>query len=442
MKKLIFIIIAISLSTFIKAKPISRLESDSLKTNCNLLDVYREMSLKHNYNLKAAQKNIAASIELEKAAKADTKPTLDAGADFSYVGNPLELNIDIPALGAPITFNGKNINYGANISIVQPIYTGGKLLESIRLAQNKSAFAKWNEESIHNGVCFQTDIQYWNTVAKFEILNISTQYYESVKAFCKTISERVKAGLVDPQDLLMAQVKLNEAEHNLSIASSNYKTGLLALNSLVGIELENNSDIDKEIPIILSSAEILEANDNSNLPEIKMAESNLNIAQTSLKLNDSKYKPKLYVGAQGSYSSPGYNFKSDLDPNYGVYAKLSIPIIQWGKRGHEKRAYSNMVEIGDYKLQDTKEAIRLEIESYKISLSESIERIKLSQNSLSIAKENEKKTLDRYNLGECSIIEAIEAQIYRLNSETNLVRAKLNAQANYSSLLRILNLYK
>ena len=54
-----------------------------------LLIRYRQMALEYNDDLKAATKNIAASVELERAARADFSPKLSAGADFQYTGNPL-----------------------------------------------------------------------------------------------------------------------------------------------------------------------------------------------------------------------------------------------------------------------------------------------------------------------------------------------------------------
>ena len=65
-------------------------------------------------------------------------------------------------------------------------------------------------ELLHSSVCYQTDMQYWNAVARRELMNIATDYRNSVASLARTIRERVEAGLVDPQDLLMAEVKLNE----------------------------------------------------------------------------------------------------------------------------------------------------------------------------------------------------------------------------------------
>jgi outer membrane protein TolC len=70
----------------------------------------------------------------------------------------------------------------------------------------------------------------------------------------------------------------------------------------------------------------------NNRPELLMAHDQIKIAESQGKLTDSKYKPQLYVGIDGSYSSPGYDFKTDLDPNYAIYATLSVPIFEWGKR--------------------------------------------------------------------------------------------------------------
>ena len=55
-----------------------------------LLEKYRTMALDYNHDLKAAEKNIAASVEVEKSARADLKPKLSGAANFQYTGNPLE----------------------------------------------------------------------------------------------------------------------------------------------------------------------------------------------------------------------------------------------------------------------------------------------------------------------------------------------------------------
>lgn len=411
-----------------------------LAQQSTLLEKYRTMALDYNHDLKAAEKNIAASMEVEKSARADLKPKLSGAASFQYTGNPMELTLDIPSIGLSKTVEGKNLNYGGSLSILQPVYTGGRVLESIRMAQHQQALAGNQAKALNDAVCYQTDIQYWSAVARQEIVDVAEDFRNSIAALVKTIKERVEVGLVDPQDLLMAEVKLNEAEYQLLQAQSNFETGRMALNSMIGVWLEQPTELDAQIPIVVVS-DSLWLSTGMGRPEIQMAYDKIRIAESTKKLNDSQFKPQFYVGVEGSYSSPGYNFKKDLDPNYAVYAKVSVPIFEWGKRRSEKRVSSFRIGMAEDNLNKVVDRVELEVSVARKALSQAIERVRLSESSLAKAEENEAKAVERYNEGKVSVVEVIDAQTYRQTSQVNYVQAKAAAQGHYSELIKALHSY-
>lgn len=411
-----------------------------LAQQSTLLEKYRTMALDYNHDLKAAEKNIAASMEVEKSARADLKPKLSGAASFQYTGNPMELTLDIPSIGLSKTVEGKNLNYGGSLSILQPVYTGGRVLESIRMAQHQQALAGNQAKALNDAVCYQTDIQYWSAVARQEIVDVAEDFRNLIVALVKTIKERVEVGLVDPQDLLMAEVKLNEAEYQLLQAQSNFETGRMALNSMIGVRLEQPTELDAQIPIVVVS-DSLWLSTGMGRPEIQMAYDKIRIAESTKKLNDSQFKPQFYVGVEGSYSSPGYNFKKDLDPNYAVYAKVSVPIFEWGKRRSEKRVSSFRIGMAEDNLNKVVDRVELEVSVARKALSQAIERVRLSESSLAKAEENEAKAVERYNEGKVSVVEVIDAQTYRQTSQVNYVQAKAAAQGHYSELIKALHSY-
>lgn len=411
-----------------------------LAQQSTLLEKYRTMALDYNHDLKAAEKNIAASMEVEKSARADLKPKLSGAASFQYTGNPMELTLDIPSIGLSKTVEGKNLNYGGSLSILQPVYTGGRVLESIRMTQHQQALAGNQAKALNDAVCYQTDIQYWSAVARQEIVDVAEDFRNSIAALVKTIKERVEVGLVDPQDLLMAEVKLNEAEYQLLQAQSNFETGRMALNSMIGVRLEQPTELDAQIPIVVVS-DSLWLSTGMGRPEIQMAYDKIRIAESTKKLNDSQFKPQFYVGVEGSYSSPGYNFKKDLDPNYAVYAKVSVPIFEWGKRRSEKRVSSFRIGMAEDNLNKVVDRVELEVSVARKALSQAIERVRLSESSLAKAEENEAKAVERYNEGKVSVVEVIDAQTYRQTSQVNYVQAKAAAQGHYSELIKALHSY-
>ena len=406
-----------------------------------LLEKYRVMALDYNHDLKAAEKNIAASIEVEKSARADLKPKLSGNANFQYTGNPMELSLDVPSMGLSKTFQGQHLGYGASLSVLQPVYTGGRVLESIRMAQHQQSLAGNQAEAINAAVCYQTDVQYWSTVARQEIVKVAREYRNSMASLVQTIKERVEVGLVDPQDLLMAEVKLNEAEYQLLQAESNFATGRMALNSMIGGQLADPTEVEAAIPVVVVD-DSLWLSTGVGRPEIGMAHDRVRMAESAKKLTDSQFKPQFYVGLEGSYSSPGYNFKKDLDPNYGVFAKVSVPIFEWGKRKSEKRASSLRIGIAEDALHKTVDQVDLEIGIARKALAEAIERIRLSESSLTKAKENESKAMERYDEGKVSVVEVIDAQTYRQTSQMNYVQAKAAAQGHYAELIKAVHKYE
>lgn len=406
-----------------------------------LLEKYRQMALSYNHDLKMAEKNIMVSMEYENMARADRKPKLAAGANFQYTGNPMELTATLPGAAAPLAFQGQNMQYGAAATLLQPIYTGGRVLESIRIAQLQSSIEQNRSDVVRSLVCYQTDIQYWNSVARAELITIATEFRNSMTQLVATVKQRVDAGLVDPQQLLMAEVKLNEAQYQLLQAQSNYETSIMALNLLIGVAIDARTEVEQSVPAINSAAAMLVATGNTR-SEIAIAQSHIQMEKRTLKLNDSQYRPQLYVGADANYSSPGYNFSADLSPNYAFYAKLSIPILEWGKRKSQKRASTQRIGIATDNLNKVEDDVTFEINSSRVALNQAVERVNLAANSLDKASQNEQMAIERYNEGKISIIEVIDGQIYRQTSQINYTQAKVSAQGYKSGLAKALNIIK
>ncbi len=410
------------------------------QTNIPLLEKYRQMALEYNHDLKAAEKNIMASIELVKSAQDNLKPKFDGSANFQYIGNPMELSLNIPTVNDKIFFKGQNMQYGVAITLLQPVYTGGRVLELIKLSEQQQSLSKNTFDMVRSNVCFQTDIQYWNTVASIELTSLFNAYYQSIAKLKQIVKERVEIGIADPQDLLMVEVKLNNSQYQLLKSQNETQSNRMALNSLIGNKLDDLIEVDSLVVASIDTT-YFSSIQSIERPEIKMATDNVNIQQSSLIINDAQYKPQFYVGAEGSYSSPGYNFKSDLNLNYAVYAKLTVPIFDWGKRRSDKRAFEHKIGIIKDNLNNIKDAIELEVEKSKMNLMQSIQRVDLTKNSLDKAYENEFKSIERYNEGRASVVDVIDAQVYKLTTEVNYVNAKLEMQVNFAEQVKALNGY-
>ncbi|MGM9712539.1 MAG: TolC family protein [Prevotella sp.] len=417
----------------------SAFHSVSVAQETELQLKYRDMAVAYSHDLKSAGKAVEASLQATKAAAKDLYPKLRGDANFQYTGNPLRLTLDLPSMGSPMTFTGKDLKYGIGLSLVQQVYTGGRLLETIRSARYQHEISLSNEEMLRTAVCCHADIQYWNTVARKEIATITTDYFKSVSSLAQTIRERVESGMTDRQDLLMIEVMQNEAELQMSQAKKDFDNSLMALNSLIGRSLSHSTEIDDTVMMVDRDIDALQ---RTFRPEQKIAETQVKIAESSRRLTASGYKPQLSVGIDGTYSSPGYDFRTDLDPNYAIYAKMTVPLFEWGKRRNELRASDMRHGMAVDNARKVEDEINLEILTARNSLRQTMTQAKLAQNSLDKAFQNEALAIERYKAGKASVIEVIDAQTYRQRAQVNLVQAKTATQCDNAMLLKALNGYR
>lgn len=411
----------------------------------SLLLHYRQMALDYNDDLKSASKNISASMELQRAARADFSPKIAAGADFSYTGNALQISRELPGLGA-LSIEGKNLNYGFAATLRQPVYTGGRILSQLKLAESRQVIAGMQKELIRSLVCYQVDVQYWNTVARKEMVRVAADFRNSMAKLTQTVRERVEAGLTDSQALLTAEVQLNEAEYRLLQAQSDFETGLMALNALIGVPLDARTQVSEQVQTLsssIASEQIAREWDVTAVrPETRIAREQVEVAQSELKLNHSKYLPQLHIGVSGGYYAPGYDFKSDLSPNYNVYATLSVPLFEGGKRRREKKAAQYRIGMAEDRYHQKQVEVALEAQTARTAFNQAMQRMDLAARSLEKAQANELQAVDKYEEGLLSIAEVIDAQIYRQTAETNHVAAKAASQMHYAEWLKATHQYE
>ena len=114
----------------------------------------------------------------------------------------------------PLQIQGRDTKYGASLTLLQPIYTGGRHLKvsawhSINTLLLRTRKNNFYPKSVFRRI-FNTGIP-----SPARKLWVSSQITEFIAALTQTIRERVEISLVNPQDLLMAEVKLNDAEFQL-----------------------------------------------------------------------------------------------------------------------------------------------------------------------------------------------------------------------------------
>lgn len=400
------------------------------------LQQYRVRVKEYNQDIRSADYAIAMRLENEKSARADFLPSLSGGANFNYTGHPLELSVAVPSLNEPLFFQGRDVKYGASLSLLQPVYSGGALKAGYNKAVKESELSRYEKERVANDIVYNADVYYWNKVACDERVRVAEAFKASVSTLVEVVRHRVTEGYTDRNDLLMAEVKLNDAEYRLAQARNDAEVARLSMNSFSGVPFDQVQPTDSAVLLPMQEYDYALTVDAAMMgrPELQIASGQVEIQKSVAKLANAQYLPKFAVGIDGSYASPGYDFTSDLDPNYVVYAKLSVPIFEWGKRKNTRKAGRYGVSMALENQSKQTDKVRLEVETAFYTYSRALRDVQLTESSLSKASESESLAMDKYREGDISIVEVINAQLYHQEAKVNHIQSKLTAQIAKSAL--------
>lgn len=400
------------------------------------LQQYRVRVKEYNQDIRSADYAIAMRLENEKSARADFLPSLSGGANFNYTGHPLELSVAVPSLNEPLSFQGRDTKYGASLSLLQPVYSGGALKAGYNKAVKESELSRYEKERVANDIVYNADVYYWNKVACDERVRVAEAFKASVSTLVEVVRHRVTEGYTDRNDLLMAEVKLNDAEYRLAQARNDAEVARLSMNSFSGVPFDQVQPTDSVVLLPMQEYDYALTVDAAMMgrPELQIASGQVEIQKSVAKLANAQYLPKFAVGIDGSYASPGYDFTSDLDPNYVVYAKLSVPIFEWGKRKNTRKAGRYGVSMAIENQSKQTDKVRLEVETAFYTYSRALRDVQLTESSLSKASESESLAMDKYREGDISIVEVINAQLYHQEAKVNHIQSKLTAQIAKSAL--------
>ncbi|NME68078.1 TolC family protein [Flammeovirga aprica] len=374
---------------------------------------YRQKVLEYNQDIQSAQMQISAADEYIKVANSDKGPKIDAGASYSYTGRPFDPTGFKP-VGAPDDqWLPIHHNYNANITIKQDLYTGGRVKSAIKLAQMKKEIATAHRDYTGSELLFYADKLYWKSVGDKESLELARQYQNSVQTLVDVAKNKYEAEIVSRNDLLMAEVKLNEAELEVLKAQNNYNISIMNLNRLMGKEIISTTVVEDTVDF---SEFIFDTNDVvsralDQRAEIKQSVAQVKATHANADLTASKYKGNLHVFAKGLYGAPSPQLANAPEGNYYAGAGFSIPIYHTGKKKRELAARKIETEIAVLNKEKITDQVILDINEARYILDEAAKRVELTNASLAKADENLKMITDRYKDGLSPIIEVTDAQV-------------------------------
>lgn len=452
------------------------------------LEDFRRLAIENNKNLKIADEEIRASREQKKEAFTKYLPGIDAMG--TYMRNQKEINLlaedaHLPVGtiengkftfrpdqlmsgpdGKPVVVNGQYVpkDYALlpksamtvdernlavlQIGLTQPLYMGGKIRAYNQLAGLSEKLAESNRSQELQNIIVATDEAYWQIVSLVNRKQMAEKYVETLKKFEHDVLLMEETGVATKADVLSVKVKLNQGEMMLTKVEDGLSLSRMVLNQICGLPIDTVIPLREEhMDMKLKEVSGVDIRQVFNRrPEVASLTLATDMYKKKEKIALSEYLPTIALMVNWFASTPSFydGISAKFDGMWSVGIGIKAPIFHWGASRKSLRYAKTQTNIMNYKLQEAKEKIELQVNQSEFKVKEVAKKLEMARKNMEKAEENLRFANLGFQEGTIPVLNVLEAQTAWLSANAELIDTRIEAklsevylQKAYGTLLEI-----
>lgn len=327
--------------------------------------------------------------------------------------------------------------YSAGVQVEQPIYMGGKVRTAHEMAKVGEDIARENIRLSRSDMLLETDQAYWQVVRIGEQASAALKYREVVKELVKNLQDAQTVGMTTSNDVLKAQVRLNEADLMVQQAQNGYILAQMNLCRLIGLDLQTRLNLLDSLsetvnPVIWTLDSAV-----SQRADYQMLMRQVDLKERQVALDRADFLPQIGVTAGYGYGGGlKLNGDDEASATFTAMAGVKIPVFHWGEGKNKIRSARMEEEISRLNLEKSSDLMELEIVSSRFSLRDAQTRVVMARNALAQASENLKTSTDQYQVGMEDLTSLLEAQAQWQQMWSQWIDAKASLHLSEASYLK------
>lgn len=302
------------------------------------------------------------------------------------------------------------------VMVRQPIYMGGAIKAANKIADIGESMADDDLDLKRQATLYGVYQAYWTTVSLEQKRNLALSYKELVDKLSQDVKKMITQGVATKADGLRVDVRVNEADMQLTQVVNGLSLSKMLLCQLCGLPLNEDIQLtDSAESKGNASALTLDNSADSTYsdrPEIRLLEHSIAISEQTTNLIRAGNLPKVsLVGGYMTTNPSVYDgFRRRFSGVWNVGVIIQVPIWDWFDTTYKIRASKAATNIAKMELSDAREKVELQVTQSQYKMREAQKRLAMASQNIKSAEENLRCANLGFREGVMGITEVMEAQ--------------------------------
>lgn len=321
--------------------------------------------------------------------------------------------------------------YSYSVDANYVIFDGLKKFASITSARADEQSSAFDLDRTKQTVVLQVYNAYFAVLKNRQLLRISEENLKRSEEQLKRLEERNRLGAQILSDVYRQRVQVGSDKLALNRAKNNLATSRATLNSLIGIDVQTEMELeDVGLNVDLDQVNARAEDDLEQVlttrKDYRAAERRFHSSKSDLRSARSGFYPTLSAFASYSWSD-GFFPKSYTEYNtndrLNVGLNLSIPIFNGFQTSSAVDQANQRMLTARSNMENLRRQVALDLRIAQLNLQTAVENVQLAAENVKSAKEDLRLATERYNLGAATILDQITANANFTSAEANHVQA-------------------
>ncbi|MBF0563883.1 MAG: TolC family protein [Nitrospirae bacterium] len=369
-----------------------------------------------------------ASADVD-AARAGFYPSIDASvgeARLFYQPGAIFGSVQVPMA------NKSSFSYA--ISIKQTIYDFGAIMARYKESMLSADTARLDLDRTKNLVALNYLYACFDLLETEKMILVAQTEIKQLRSHKDTAGHLYEEGAITKNDLLAAGVKLSDAVSRLLSLKNQRELYASRINSLLMKPLPGPLLLVDDTPALSYIVTIEEywLRAEKDRIELKVADLQTEGLTLEEKIKKAGYYPKFYVLGGFSFAQNDYQVHED---NWSIFVGADVNLFNGGRTKAEvARVRHSMARTADERKRILDD-IRLEVQKSYLELKNSAEKLDATAEAVTQGEENLRITRARYEEGEGTATEVLDAIALKTLADTNHYRAMFDYKRARAALL-------
>lgn len=302
------------------------------------------------------------------------------------------------------------------VMVRQPIYMGGAIKAANKIADIGESMADDDLDLKRQATLYGVYQAYWTTVSLEQKRNLALSYKELVGKLSQDVKKMITQGVATKADGLRVDVRVNEADMQLTQVVNGLSLSKMLLCQLCGLPLNEDIQLTDSAESKGNASALTLDNSADSIysdrPEIRLLEHSIAISEQTTNLIRAGNLPKVsLVGGYMTTNPSVYDgFRRRFSGVWNVGVIIQVPIWDWFDTTYKIRASKAATNIAKMELSDAREKVELQVTQSQYKMREAQKRLAMASQNIKSAEENLRCANLGFREGVMGITEVMEAQ--------------------------------